>query len=82
MTLDDATKMADTIIAYRSHNRWFLPGTREKLIEAAWNSKGKQEVLHEFTQILEYGEIDDPGSDPCDEVRHDRWFYYHPALVL
>lgn len=82
MTLDQATKIADAVIQYRSVNRWFLPGTREKLIEAAWSAKSQTEAFDSLQSVIWDSEIDDPGSDPCDEVWHDRWFYFHPALVL
>lgn len=82
MNLSDATKIADAVLATRSSDRWFLPGTREALIEAAWNSRNKMDVVEEFSEILDRCEIDDPWSDPCDECRGDRWFYYHPAMVL
>ena len=82
MRVDQAEQIADTVITYRSNNRWFLPGVRDKLIHSALNASRKSDLVDCFSRIMEDHEIDDPFNDPCDECKADRWFYFHPALVL
>lgn len=85
MTLIPANKaeeIVDAAMAHLSVNRWYVPGTRARAIEAAVAAKSAREFCDRLTDIFAEGEIDDPGGDPCDECRGDKWFYYHPALVL
>jgi hypothetical protein len=73
MDLEAAAKVADAVLEMRAVNRWFLPGTRERLIEAAWRNTSKEEIVDQFSEILDACEVDDPGSDPCDEVNMFAW---------
>lgn len=82
MNRDKAEILADNILAIRGQNRWFLPRTRDNMILAACEIEDNSKLFDALSQILWDSEIDDPGSDPCDECRADRWFYFHPALVL
>lgn len=79
---DKAEAFADAVLGARAVNHWFLPGTRERIIEAATHNTSKAAIVDVVSDILFECEIDDPGGDPCDECWHDRWFYYHPAMVL
>jgi hypothetical protein len=68
MDLAQATKVTDAVLEMRGVNRWFLQGTRERLIEAAWRNTTKEAVADQFEEILSACEMDDPNGDPCDEV--------------
>jgi len=73
VTLEQATKITDAVLQMRSSNKWFLPGTRERMIEAMWNMKDLSNAAAALSEILEQSGIDDPGSDPCDEVSMWAW---------
>lgn len=91
MDLHAATRMADVVLEMRGLNRWFLPGTRERLIEVAWRNTNKEAIIDQFLEILGASEIDDPGSDPCDEVNtwamwqrqmHESGLHYRRGVAL
>lgn len=82
MDADLIPKIVDAVLNHRPPNRWLLPGTREEMIKAGRAAKNPQRLCEAFEQILREYEIDDPSSDPCDECWHDRWFYYHPSMVI
>ena len=86
MDLAKAAELADSVLEIRGVNRWFLPGTRERLIEAAWRNSNRAAIVDQFDEILTHCEIADPGSDPCDEINPfalerrqiAEWHHMHP----
>lgn len=83
VTPEQAQAIAETAMRYRSANRWFLPGTEQKLIDALLlGDRPQNDIIDDMTNIIEANEIDDPGSDPCDEVNMWAFRAYHPAQII
>lgn len=66
LTLAQAQAIVDTAISCSNH--WFLPNTRERAIEAAWNGTSRAQIIDRVEHILSDGKCLATGDDP-----HDDW---------